>query len=76
MVFRGHISDTFYGNVNIKQNANWYALHLNIYCESSGQQSGHPSAGAADGRRPVGQGEDHLSSDKETQQQDSTYPNT
>lgn len=47
-----------------------------LHCESSGQQSGHLPAGAADGRRPVAQGEDYLSSDKETQQQDSTYPNT
>lgn len=42
----------------------------------SGQQRGRPSAGPADRRGSVVQGEDQLSSDEDTHQQDSTNPDT
>ena len=43
---------------------------------SSGRQSGHPSAGTADRRGSMDQGKHQLSSDKETQWEDSTHSNT
>ena len=42
----------------------------------AGQQSGHPPAGTADRRGSMDQGKHQLSSDKETQWEDSTHSNT